>query len=477
MDPEAFRREAYRAVDWIADYLAHPDRHAVLSRAKPGDVRAQLPAQAPEQGEPFDRILDDFERVIVPGLTHWNHPGFFAYFATSGSGPGVIAELLSAGLNVQAMLWRTSPAATELEEVALGWLRDLLGLPSSFEGVIYDTASVSTLHALAAAREAAVPHVRQRGLASCGVTPRIYCSEHTHSSIDKAVLTLGLGLDAIHRVPVDDRFAMRADALAAAIVDDRAAGRLPLAVVATVGTTSSTSVDPVAAIAPVCRDAGAWLHVDAAYAGVMAMVPEYRHILAGAEQADSLVVNPHKWLFTPFDLSAFYCRRMEVVRAAFSLVPEYLRTQEAAPVRNLMDTGVQLGRRFRALKLWMVLRHFGAAGIRDRLVEHCRLARLFASWVDEAAPQFERVADVPFSVVCFRYRPPGASEQDCDRLNQQLLDAVNASGEVFLSHTKLRDRFVIRLAVGNIRTTEREVARAWELLQAGAAELSHRSLE
>jgi aromatic-L-amino-acid/L-tryptophan decarboxylase len=466
MDPESFRLEAHRVVDWLADYFANPERYPVLSRATPGEVRNALPGQAPEAGEPFDQIFADFAQIIVPGITHWHHPGFLAYFGTSASGPGVLAEMLAAGLNVQAMLWRTSPAATELEEVVLGWLRDLIGLPPSFEGVIYDTASISTLHALAAAREAAVPDVRERGLAG-GRSPslRVYCTEHTHSSIDKAVLTLGLGLEAIRRIPVDDSFSMRADALRTAIADDRAAGRLPMAVVATVGTTSSTSIDPVAAVAEVCSGAGVWLHVDAAYAGVMAMVPEYRHVLAGSEYADSLVVNPHKWLFTPFDLSALYCRRMDVLRRAFSLVPEYLRTTETAPVKNLMDTGVQLGRRFRALKLWMVLRYFGAEGVRTRLSEHCRLARLFASWVD-GDPLFARMADVPFSVVCFRCVPGGVvDERALDTLNERLLGAVNASGEVFLSHTKLRGQYVLRLAIGNIRTSEAHIERAWALLR------------
>jgi aromatic-L-amino-acid decarboxylase len=476
MDPGEFRREAHRVVDWIADYLEHPERHPVLARVAPGEIRSRLPAHPPEGGEPFDRIFDDFEQVIVPGLTHWNHPGFFAYFAITASGPGVLAEMLSAGLNVQAMLWRTSPSATELEEVALGWLRELLGLPAGFEGVIYDTASVSTMHALAAAREAALPDVRRRGLVRGDLgQPRVYCTEHTHSSIDKAVLTLGLGLEAIHRVAVDGRYAMRPEALREAIAADRAAGHVPIAVVATVGTTSSTSIDPVEAIAAACEEAGVWLHVDASYAGVMAMVPEWRHILAGAERADSLVVNPHKWLFTPFDLSAFYCRRMDVVRQAFSLVAEYLETREAAPVRNLMDTGIQLGRRFRALKLWMVLRYFGAEGLRERLVEHVRLARLFASWVD-ASDTFERLAEVPFSVACFRCHPPGLDDEAAlDRLNERLLEAVNATGEIFVSHTKLQGRYVIRLAVGNLRTTEAHVARAWALFEEHAARLSHRS--
>ncbi|HYT77509.1 MAG TPA: pyridoxal-dependent decarboxylase, partial [Vicinamibacterales bacterium] len=357
-------------------------------------MRDALPASAPERGESFDAIFADFERVIVPGLTHWNHPGFFAYFAISTSAPGVLAEFLSAALNQQAMLWRTSPAATELEEVALGWLRRLIGLPEAFEGVIYDTASISTLHALAAAREAAVPGVRTAGLAGrqdlSGV--RVYCSEHAHSSVDKAVILLGLGQDALRRVPADVQFRMRADLLGAAIAEDRAAGLLPIAAVATVGSTSSTSVDPVEAVAEICARERIWLHVDAAYAGVAAMVPGYEWILQGAGRADSLVVNPHKWLFTPFDLSVLYCRRMDVLRQAFSLTPEYLKTSEGeAGVKNLMDTGIQLGRRFRALKLWMVLRHFGAEGLRSHLAEHMRLARTFAAWVD-ASDRYERVA-------------------------------------------------------------------------------------
>ena len=475
MSPEDFRRNAYRVADWIADYLSGSDRYPVLSRVEPGEIKAALPAAAPESGEPFDAILADFERVIVPGLTHWNHPGFFAYFAITASAPGVLAEFLSAALNQQAMLWRTSPAATELEEVALGWLRRLLGLPDTFEGVIYDTASIASLHGLAAAREWKVPGVREAGLAGRSeVGPlRVYCSEHAHSSIDKAVILLGLGHRALLKIPADDRFRLRPDALASAIVEDRAAGLLPMAVVATVGTTSTTSVDPVPEIAGICEREGIWLHVDAAYAGVAALVPGYQWTLAGCDRADSFVVNPHKWLFTPFDLSAFYSRRMDVVRAAFALTPEYLKTAEASRVKNLMDTGVQLGRRFRALKLWMILRHFGAEGIRTRLAEHMRLARLFAEWVD-ADPDFERVAPVPFSVVCFRARPSQGerTETDLEKLNSDLLDAVNASGEVFLSHTKLDGRFVIRLAIGHIRTEEKHVRRAWELLKENASQLA-----
>jgi aromatic-L-amino-acid decarboxylase len=469
MDPREFKRHGYALIDWIAGYLEHPERYPVLSRVAPGDVRRALPSAAPEGGEPFEAIFRDFERVLVPALTHWNHPGFFAYFAISASAPGVLAELLSAALNQQAMLWRTSPAATELEEVTLGWLRQLLGLPEIFDGVIYDTASISTLHALAAARETAVPGVGELGLA--GARCRVYCSEHAHSSVDKAVMLLGLGRAAVRRIPVGEGFQMRVDLLRDAIAEDVAAGRLPVAVVATIGTTSTTSVDPIAEVATICAERGIWLHVDAAYAGVTAMLPECRGHFAGWERADSIVLNPHKWLFVPFDLSVFYCRRMDVIHRTFSVVPEILRTREGERgVRNLMDTGIQLGRRFRSLKLWMVLRHFGAQGVRDALTEHIRLARLFAEWVD-ADGDFERVAPVPFSVVCFRARPHHLPADQLDRFNEQLVDAVNETGEIFLSHTRLENAVVIRLAIGNLHTAESHVARAWELLRRHTAEL------
>jgi aromatic-L-amino-acid decarboxylase len=366
------------------------------------------------------------------------------------------------------MLWRTSPASTELETVALGWLRRLIGLPDSFEGVIYDTASISTMHALIAAREAGIDDVRRRGLAGRAEVPpvRVYCSEQTHSSIDKSVIAIGLGQQALRKIPVDAEYRMRADALRDAIADDRAAGLLPIAVVATVGTTSTTSVDPVRAIADICTAERLWLHVDAAYAGVAAMLPTHAHVLDGADRADSLVVNPHKWLFAPVDISVLYCRRMDVLRTAFSLTPEHiLSTPEAGQVKNLMDTGVQLGRRFRSLKLWMILRSFGARGIREHLAEHIRLAQVFASWVD-AHPDFERLAPVPFSVVCFRWNPADRklSGADLDAANERLVDLVNRTGEVFLSHTKVREGVALRLAIGHLDTTERHVRRAWELL-------------
>ncbi len=461
MDPSEFRRHGHALVDWVADYLSASPRPPVLARVAPGAVEAALPNAAPEEPESFEAIMADVDRVLVPALTHWNHPGFFAYFATSASPPGVLAELLAAALNQQAMLWRTSPAATELEAVATGWLRRLLGLPAPFEGVIYDTASVSTLHALAAARQVAMPGVRTHGHSGTG---RVYCSEQAHSSVDKGVALLGFGLEGVRRIAVDAAFAMQPDRLAAAIAEDRAAGHVPVAVVATIGTTVTTSSDPVAAIADICRREGLWLHVDAAYAGPAAMLPERAVAFDGWDLADSVVTNPHKWLLTPFDLSVLLCRRMDVVREAFSVVPDYLRTTDG-DVKNLMDTGIQLGRRFRALKLWMVLRSYGAAGIREMLREHMRLARLFADWVDADAG-FERLAPVPFSVVCFRACPASlqGDAEGLDRLNERLLDRVNATGEVFLSSSRLRGVVTLRLAVGNFQTRLEHVARAWELL-------------
>jgi aromatic-L-amino-acid decarboxylase len=475
MPAEEFRAAGHALVDWIAEYLATAERYPVMSQVEPGALARALPASAPALGEPISDVLDDVERQIVPALTHWNSPTFFGYFSICASGPGILADFLSSALNQQAMLWRTSPAATELEAVSLSWLRQLMGLPASFEGVIYDTASISTLHALAAARERALPGVRRTGLDGRADAHglRVYCSDQAHSSVDKAVILLGLGADAVVRIPSDEAFRMRPDALAARVAEDRAAGLHPLAVVATTGTTSTTSVDPVPAIADVCEREGLWLHIDAAYGGAAAIVPEMAWVLAGAERADSLVVNPHKWMLTPFDLSVLFCRHMDLLREAFSLVPEYLKTSEPAEVRNLMDTGVQLGRRFRSLKLWFILRYFGADGMRARIAEHLRLASLLAGWVD-ADPDFERLAPAPMSVVCFRARPESLQNDPAalDKLNEQLLLDLNAGGRLFLSHTKLRGAFVLRVAIGHARTTEAHVADAWALIRSTAARLA-----
>jgi aromatic-L-amino-acid decarboxylase len=429
-----FRDDAALAADWVARYLEGVRELPVLARVQPGQIRAALPAEPPERAEPFAEVVRDLDEILLPGITHWNHPRFFAYYAISGSEPGILAEFLTAALNVNAMLWRTSPAATELEEVALDWLRRLLGLPEGLHGHIEDTASTSTLAALAAARQ-----LRPGGA--------VVCSEHAHSSVEKAARLLELPLV---KVAADAEFRLRPDALADALRRHEAA-----AVVATVGTTSSTSVDPVAEVAPLAEASGAWLHVDAAYAGPAMVCEENRWAFAGVERADSLVVNPHKWLFTPIDCSALYTRRPDVLRDAFSILPEYLRTAEE-DVTNLMDYGPALGRRFRALKLWAVIRCHGREGLQALIREHIRLARLFASWV-EAEPGWELVAPVPFSVVCFR-------REGADDENAALLERVNATGEAYLSHTVLDGRYVLRLAVGHHRTTEDDVRRAWELL-------------
>jgi aromatic-L-amino-acid decarboxylase len=464
------RDQGERLLAWIATYLDNPERYPVVSPLKPGDVRRSLPAAPPAQAESLECILADFESKILPGITHWNHPGFFAYFSISSSIPGILAELLIAALDVNAMLWKTSPAATELEELTMDWLRQLLGMGEGWFGLINDTASISTMLALAAAREAKPElEIRSRGMAGRSDLPtlRVYCSEHAHSSVDKGASTLGIGFDNVVKIASDDEYRMRPDALAQAIAEDRAKGYLPIACVATVGTTSTSSIDPVAEIADICGREGLWLHVDGSYGGVAAVSPAYRHVLDGVERADSLVVNPHKWLFTPIDCSAFYTRHPGVLKRAFSLVPEYLITGEQDEVVNLMDYGVQLGRRFRALKLWMVIRAFGAEGLAARLEAHCALARRFADWVREE-PEWEVSAPVPFSLVCFRYAPAGASEAECERRNAEILHRVNASGEAYLSHTKLNGKYVLRLAIGNIRTEERHLARAWELLREAA---------
>ena len=465
--PDEVRAALERIADWIGRYLEDPGRFPVLPDIRPGEIASQLPAGPPESGESLDTILDDFERVILPGVTHWNHPGFFAYFAITGSAPGVIAEMLAAALNVNAMLWKTGPAPTELEERALDWLRQMLGLGSGWFGVINDTASISTLLALAAAREAKPElEIRTRGLSGRPDLPvlRVYLSEQAHSSVDKGAITLGIGHENCVRIPTDEAFRMKPEALRQAISADRAAGRLPLAVVATVGTTSTASVDPVAAIADICAESGAWLHVDASYAGTAAVVPECREIFDGVDRADSLVVNPHKWMFTPVDISAMYTRRPDVLKRAFTLVPDYLITAEQDQVVNLMDYGVQLGRRFRALKLWMVIRAFGVSGIIDRLRRHMALAAEFASWVEQD-PDWVLSAPQKFSLVCFRYAPGDMDPAAADEANQRILDRVNASGQVYLSHTKLLGRFALRLAIGNLRSERRHVEKAWELLR------------
>ncbi len=470
MHPEDFRRYGHQVVDWIADYLSSVGDYPVLSQVAPGDIRHALPAQPPEQPEAMEIILSDVDRVLMPGITHWNSPGFMAYFGITGSGPGILGEMLSGALNINAMLWRTSPAATELEQVTLDWLRQMLGLPRPLFGVINDTASSGVLYALAAAREA-IPdlHIRQQGMSGRSEVPRLryYASQEAHSSVEKAGIVLGVGQAGLRKIGVDSEFRLDVAELERAIQEDIAAGIRPFAVVATVGTTSTTSIDPVPQIADVCERYGLWLHVDGAYGGSAAVAPEMRPVLAGCERADSLIVNPHKWLFTPIDCSVFYTRKPDVVKAAFSLVPEYLRNAESMgdEVPNLMDYGTSLGRRFRSLKLWMVMRYFGEEGLAARIREHIRLGQFVARRVDEA-PDFERMAPTPFSTVCFRAHPRGMDDEAAlESLNERIMNRINATGHFFLSHTKLRGKYTIRIAIGNLRTTEQDVRNLWQELQ------------
>ena len=473
MSPAAFREAAHAVVDVMADYLETIESRAVFPSIEPGSLRPLFPAAAPERPEPLDAILADYRRLVEPNATHWQHPGFLAYFATTASGPGILGEMLTATLGQNPMLWRTSPIGTELEGVVVDWLRQAFGLPETFDGLLTDTASTSSLIALAAARQAAGVDAAQQGLTGRAELPalRVYASAEAHSSIEKACMTLGLGRDALVRIPTNERFELEPDALRASIAADRAAGRRPIAIVATLGTTSSTSVDPVAAIAAIAEAEGLWLHVDAAYGGVAAILPEERPLFRGWELADSIVVNPHKWLFTPLDASLLLTRRMDVLAEAFSLHPEYLRTLDrATPVRDYTDYTPQLGRRFRALKLWIQLRWFGLDGLRARIREHLALAEWFAGQVDADA-DWERLAPVPFATVCFHWRPAGwtGSDEALDDANAAIMDAVNRTGEVFLSHTRLDGRFTIRVSVGNLRTERRHVERAWALLREAAS--------
>jgi aromatic-L-amino-acid/L-tryptophan decarboxylase len=457
VDNQEFRKYGYQVVDWIAGYLENIRTYPVLPPVKPGALIDQLPAAAPDHGESMDAILGDFERLIVPAVTHWNHPRFFAYFAISASEPGILAEMLTAALNANGMVWKSCPALTELEQVTLGWLRQWLALPDDFFGIIYDTASMSTLHAIAAAREMADPEARARGGRGDLV---MYISEHANLSVEKAGMTLGLGQDNIRKIASDDQFRMRADLLRAGMEADRRAGKKPFCVVPTVGTTSTSSIDPVNEIADIAEEYGAWLHVDAAYGGVAAILPEMQYVLDGAARAHSFVVNPHKWLFTPIDLSAFYTRHPDILRRAFSLVPEYLKTAEDPRAVNFMDYGVQLGRRFRALKLWFIMRQYGRQGIAHLIRAHLGYAQRLAALI-ESSPDFELAAPVPFSLICFRYR--GSNED-----NRALLEKINASGKAFLSQTVLNGRFVLRLAIGNMGTTWEDLMEVWTLVEQAA---------
>jgi aromatic-L-amino-acid decarboxylase len=481
MEPDAFRAAAHRAVDMMADYLEGLGERAVLPSIEPGSLRPLFAPAAPESPEPIEAILDDYRRLFEPNVTHWQHPRFLAYFSSSASGPGIIGEMLTAVLNANPMLWRTSPAGTELEQVVVDWLRQALGLPAEFDGLLTDTASTSSLLAIAAARQAAGIDAAVKGLPGreevAGL--RVYASAEAHSSIEKACMTLGIGRQGLVKIPTNERFELRMDALEAAVSADRAAGLRPIALVGTVGTTSTTSIDPIAAMAGLAGREGLWLHVDAAYAGAVALLPERRDVFAGWEAADSIVTNPHKWFFTPVDASLLLTRRLSVFRDTFSLVPEYLRTLDReGPIRDYNEYTPTLGRRLRALKLWILLRYFGLEGMRSRIRSHIEMALRFAARVD-ADPDFELMAPVPFSTVCFRYAPATlagrtAEEQAIarlDDLNVRLMDAINRTGKAFLSHTRLNGRMAIRVAIGNLRTTDEDMDLVWKTIRREASAL------
>ncbi len=457
LDPSSdeFRAAGHRMIDWIADYLGGVDRYPVLARVKPGEIESRLPDAPRQDGRPYAALADDFQSKLLPGVTHWNHPAFFAYFAITGSQAGILAELLTAALNTNGMLWRTSPSLTELETVTLRWLREALGLPDDLFGIINDTASINSFLALAAAREALGLDIRGLGMTGRDLPPlRVYCSEHAHSSIDKAALALGIGASGIVHIESDEKFRMRPDALETAIARHRAAGALPCFVVATTGTTSTGAVDPVRAVGEIARREKIWLHVDSAYAGSATVCPEFRWIWDGLEYADSIVVNPHKWFFTPIDCSVLYTRKPDVLRQTFSLVAEYLKTTDSSEL-NYMDYGLQLGRRFRALKLWYVMEHYGLERLRGVIRDHVRYAERLADEL-RAKPGVE-VMTQSFSVVVFRLTAG-------DEATMAAMERMNASGRLFLSHTKLRGRYGIRVAIGNGATEWEHVARVLEFL-------------
>jgi aromatic-L-amino-acid decarboxylase len=467
MDKDSFRQYGYKFVDWVADYFERVESLPVRSRLKPGDVRRKLPESPPVLGESMDRIFKDFEDIILPGITHWQHPRWFAYFPANSSPPSVLAELLTAGIGAQCMVWLTSPAAAELEEVVMDWLKQILGLPEGMEGVIQDTASTATLVALLSAREKATNFMSNlKGLKAPLV---VYSSEETHSSIEKGVKIAGYGKNYLRYIATDEKMAMIPDKLEEAIEKDKSRGLQPACVVATVGTTSSTAVDPIGSVGKICLRQNVWLHVDAAFSGTAAILPEKKWMLEGVEYADSFVFNPHKWMLTNFDCSAYFVKDPEILIRTFEIHPEYLKTGVDAEVKNFRDWGIQLGRRFRALKLWFVLRSYGLEGLQKMVREHIRLAGMFKEWI-EAHEFFELVAPVPVSLVCFRLND-GRSEEGLNELNKQFLERVNQTGTLLMTHTALKGKYVLRMAVASRLTKERHVREAWALLQSVAEEM------
>ncbi len=474
MENDDFRNWAHRFADWIADYMQSVEKYSVMPDCRPGDIKNRLPAVPPANGEPMENLFSDFRETIVPGMMHWQHPMYGGYFPSSRSGPSVLAEMLTSGLGAQCMTWLTSPAAAELEERVTEWLRDMTGLPADFTGVIQDTASTATLVSILTAREQRTGYAISRNGFQATHRFRVYASEHVHSSADKAVRIAGIGQDNLVKIPSDDQFAMIPEKLDEAIRNDRRQGSDPLCVITTLGTTGSAGVDPLKSIGMIAKRHGCWHHVDAAYAGTALILPEYRRFTEGIETVDTLVFNPHKWMFVNFDCTAYFVRDKDVLTKTFSVTPEYLRTAEDDRVNNYRDWGIQLGRRFRALKLWFVIRYYGVSGLREILRNHIR----WANWLEQQmtdSGEFEIVAPVTFSLVCFRYKPAGMNDpQEADRINEQLLKKLNNSGKIFLSHTRLNGRFVLRFVPGNIQLTHDHIRRAWELISETAGTLDER---
>lgn len=469
MDSDEFKRYGYRFVDWLAEYMDGVEKYPVHQPVEPGDIKDNLPENAPLKGEPLEDVFQDFQEIILPGITHWQHPFWFAYFPANNSPPSVLAEFLTAGLGAQCMIWKTSPAAEELEEVTLEWLRKMIGLPEGMAGVIQDTASTATLVALVTAREKATSfQTNDKGFTE---TLIVYTSEEAHSSVAKGAKIAGYGRENIRLIPADDKFAMIPEELDRAIREDKEKGLKPACVCATVGTTSSTGVDPLDRIGPVCQEHDVWLHVDAAFAGTAAILPEKRWIMNGVEYVDSFVFNPHKWMLTNFDCSAYFVKDPDVLQRTFDIHPEYLKTGVDAVVHNYRDWGIQLGRRFRALKLWFVLRYYGVEGLQAMIREHIRLADLLKGWI-EKDDRFELMAPVDFSLVCFRFNDGDRSEEELDALNKKLLECINSTGKTLLTQTTLKGKYVIRVSIGQRTTQERHVRELWELIIAETKEIS-----
>jgi aromatic-L-amino-acid decarboxylase len=467
MDKENFKKFGYEFIDWVADYMMEVEKYPVLSQVKPGDIKARIPSEAPAEAEPMDKIFADFKEIIMPGITHWQHPNWYAYFPANNSPPSVLAEMLTAGLGAQCMIWQTSPAAAELEEVVMEWLRKMLGLPDGMSGCIQDTASTATLVALLTARERATNY--EANLKGLKKPLMVYASEETHSSIEKGVKIAGYGKESLRYIATDDEFAMLPTRLEEAIIEDKNNGLTPACVVATLGTTSSTAIDPLEAIGEICHRHGIWLHVDAAFAGTAAILPEIQNMLKGAEYIDSFVFNPHKWMLTNFDCSAYFVKNPGDLIRTFEIHPEYLKTGIDAQVKNYRDWGIQLGRRFRALKLWFVIRSYGINGLQQMVKEHLRLAQLFKTWVVDHN-HFEIMAPVKISLVCFRLND-GRSEEELNRLNERLLASINQTGKVFLTHTSLKAKYVIRMVIGQRTTEEHHVRNAWNIITEKAENL------